>query len=179
MRGAGAAAAGGILGKGGVRSGERNEPDWEEELLHARENAARDFAGKHLPKDRPALISRQSCAGSERECGATRRKKRVGALPIAWQNPPMNDYERIARVIRFLDENHAAQPDLATLAAEVGLSAFHFHRLFVRWAGVTPKDFLQCLTLEKIRERLRAGASVLDAVLRADFPARAGCMIFA
>ena len=77
----------------------------------------------------------------------------------------MNDYERVARIIRYLDENHLEQPDLADLAAHSGLSRFHLHRLFSRWAGVTPKDFLQSLTLADARERLRRGESVLDATL--------------
>ncbi len=42
----------------------------------------------------------------------------------------MSDYERIARVIRYLDAHHAEQPDLAKLAGHLGLSRFHFHRLF-------------------------------------------------
>ncbi len=75
----------------------------------------------------------------------------------------MSDYERIARIIRWLDEHHAEQPDLAQLAALAGLSKHHFHRLFSRWAGVTPKDFLQCLTLASARAQLRRGDSVLDA----------------
>ena len=79
----------------------------------------------------------------------------------------MNDYERIARVIRFLDEHHAEQPDLAALAKSAGLSPFHFHRLFSTWAGVTPKDFLQCLTLARLKESLRAGESILDSALNA------------
>ncbi|HLP78918.1 MAG TPA: methylated-DNA--[protein]-cysteine S-methyltransferase [Candidatus Paceibacterota bacterium] len=79
----------------------------------------------------------------------------------------MNHYERIAEVIRYLDEHHAEQPDLAFLAARNGLSPFHFHRLFSTWAGVTPKDFLQCLTLTRVKEALRRGQSVLDASLNA------------
>jgi AraC family transcriptional regulator of adaptative response/methylated-DNA-[protein]-cysteine methyltransferase len=79
----------------------------------------------------------------------------------------MNDYERIARVIRYLDQSHTDQPDLATLARHVGLSQHHFHRLFTSWAGITPKDFLQCLTLTHARELLRQGKSVLDATLDA------------
>lgn len=79
----------------------------------------------------------------------------------------MNDYERIARVIRYLGEHHSEQPCLATLAGHAGLSPFHFHRLFSRWAGITPKDFLQCLTLSHARGLLRAGESVLDAALNA------------
>lgn len=79
----------------------------------------------------------------------------------------MNDYERVARMIRYLEANQAEHPDLATLAAEAGLSEFHFHRLFTRWAGVTPKEFLQSLTLTQVRQRLRAGATVLETALDA------------
>ena len=79
----------------------------------------------------------------------------------------MNDYERVASVIRYLDLNHTTQPDLNELAQGAGLSPFHFHRLFSAWAGVTPKDFLQCLTLEHVKTLLRNGESVLDAALNA------------
>lgn len=77
----------------------------------------------------------------------------------------MNDYERIARVIRYLDEHHTEQPNLASLANFAGLSQHHFHRLFSSWAGITPKDFLQCLTLAHAKELLRKGESVLNAAL--------------
>jgi AraC family transcriptional regulator of adaptative response/methylated-DNA-[protein]-cysteine methyltransferase len=79
----------------------------------------------------------------------------------------MNDYERVANVIRFLDRRHTEQPDLAVLAEAVGLSPFHFHRLFSTWAGVTPKDFLQCLTLEHVRQLLLDGNNVFDAAINA------------
>ncbi|MGE5524251.1 MAG: hypothetical protein ACM3SS_11080 [Rhodospirillaceae bacterium] len=49
----------------------------------------------------------------------------------------MQEYERIESVIRYLDTHHAAQPDLATLARHAGPSAFHFHRMFSAWVGVT------------------------------------------
>ena len=75
----------------------------------------------------------------------------------------MNDYERVASVIRYLDRHHTSQPDLTALAQSIGLSPFHFHRLFSNWAGVTPKDFLQCLTLEHAKTLLREGDAVLDA----------------
>ncbi len=77
----------------------------------------------------------------------------------------MNDYARIAAAIRFIDAHRAEQPDLATIAATVGLSPSRFHRLFSSWAGATPKDFLQCLTLSHARELLRQGENVLDAAL--------------
>lgn len=79
----------------------------------------------------------------------------------------MNDYERVARVIRFLDEHHVEQPRLNDLAQEAGLSTFHFHRLFSKWAGVTPKDFLQCLTASHARQLLLTGKSALGAALDA------------
>jgi len=79
----------------------------------------------------------------------------------------MNDYERVATVIRYLDRHHTEQPDLTELARSAGLSPFHFHRLFSAGAVVTPKDFLQCLTLEHVKTLLRNGESVLDAALNA------------
>ncbi len=77
----------------------------------------------------------------------------------------MSDYERIAKVIRSLDQSFTEQPDLTALAKKAGLSPFHFHRLFSSWAGITPKDFLQCLTLTHVKEKLREGRSVLDTAL--------------
>ena len=79
----------------------------------------------------------------------------------------MNDYDRVAEVIRYLDAHHLQQPGLEELAEVVSLSTHHFHRMFSRWAGVTPKDFLQCLTVEFARKRLREGESVLHAALDA------------
>jgi len=94
-------------------------------------------------------------------------KNRVEQRAIRRRVRGMNDYERVARIIRHLDENHAGRPDLGELAVLAGLSAHHFHRLFTRWAGVSPKDFLQCLTLVHARGQLRRGATVFDAALDA------------
>ena len=79
----------------------------------------------------------------------------------------MNDFDRIATVIHHLDQHHSDQPSLDELAAVAGLSPSHFHRLFHRWAGVTPKDFLQCLTAEHAKQRLRDSTSVLDTAFDA------------
>ncbi|MGA2176682.1 MAG: methylated-DNA--[protein]-cysteine S-methyltransferase [Verrucomicrobiota bacterium] len=79
----------------------------------------------------------------------------------------MNDYERMARVIRYLDEHQEGQPRLSALAREAGLSEFHFHRLFSAWAGTTPKNFLRCLTFARARSRLRRGGNILDSALDA------------
>jgi AraC family transcriptional regulator of adaptative response/methylated-DNA-[protein]-cysteine methyltransferase len=77
----------------------------------------------------------------------------------------MNDFERIAAAIDFLIEHRAEQPLLDEVAAHVGFSRFHFQRLFKRYAGVTPKQFLAALTLESAKPLLDRDASVLDAAL--------------
>lgn len=79
----------------------------------------------------------------------------------------MHEYERIAEIIRYLDEHYTEQSDLSTLAAIFGMSPYHLQRLFSRWAGVSPKHFQQCLTLSHARELLRSGESVFDAALGA------------
>jgi len=74
----------------------------------------------------------------------------------------MSDYERIAKAIDYIGENVTAQPSLADVAAHVHLSPFHFQRLFSRWAGTTPKRFLQVLTLELGKQLLKESTSLLD-----------------
>jgi AraC family transcriptional regulator of adaptative response/methylated-DNA-[protein]-cysteine methyltransferase len=73
------------------------------------------------------------------------------------------DAARVAQAIRFLDEHYREQPSLDDLAHAVGLSPFHFQRLFKRWAGVTPKRFLQFLTVEHAKAALADGQSTLEA----------------
>lgn len=75
------------------------------------------------------------------------------------------DYARIARAITWLIENAAQQPGLDALAAHLQLSPFHVQRLFSRWAGTTPKRFLQVLTLERGKQLLDQSRSLLDASL--------------
>ncbi len=82
------------------------------------------------------------------------------------------DFARIARSIRFIDSHFTQQPRLAQIAADAGLSEFHFNRLFRRWAGLTPRQYLAFVTGSAAREVLggessgpAAGASVLDAAL--------------
>ena len=77
------------------------------------------------------------------------------------------DYQRVEAAIRFLEEHAVEQPSLADVAAAVGLSEHHFHRLFRQWAGITPKRFLQLLTLEHAKRMLDASSSVLEASFRA------------
>lgn len=73
------------------------------------------------------------------------------------------DYERIEHALRYLEENFRHQPDLEALAAEIGLSPYHFHRLFSRWVGTTPKRFLQFVTIDYAKDRLLDTESVLEA----------------
>lgn len=75
---------------------------------------------------------------------------------------PNKDYARIETTIRYLAKNFHRQPDLKQMAAGVHLSAYHFQRLFRRWAGITPKQFLQYLTADYARDLLRDARSVLD-----------------
>ncbi|NIP61124.1 MAG: helix-turn-helix domain-containing protein, partial [Gemmatimonadetes bacterium] len=77
------------------------------------------------------------------------------------------DYSRIERAIRYLDQQREAQPTLEDVAAHVGLSKYHFHRLFQRWAGVTPKRFLQYLTVEHARSLLERHEPVLATAYEA------------
>ncbi len=67
--------------------------------------------------------------------------------------------------ISYVLDQRDAQPGLDAIAAEVGLSPFHFQRLFQRWAGVSPKKFLSYITVEHAKARLEESASVLDAAL--------------
>ncbi|MBN2427797.1 MAG: methylated-DNA--[protein]-cysteine S-methyltransferase [Deltaproteobacteria bacterium] len=72
------------------------------------------------------------------------------------------DYQRIERAIRYLEAHFREQPGLDEIAAAVNLSKFHFQRLFKRWAGVTPAQFLQVLTLKYTKEKLAESRSLLD-----------------
>ena len=76
-----------------------------------------------------------------------------------------SDYQRIDKAILFLEEHAVEQPSLDAVAAHIGLSSWHFQRLFKTWAGVSPKRFLQYLTVEHAKNLLRESASVLDTAL--------------
>jgi AraC family transcriptional regulator of adaptative response/methylated-DNA-[protein]-cysteine methyltransferase len=76
---------------------------------------------------------------------------------------PTTDYDRVEKAIVYLEANFRRQPALKELAGATGLSESRFHRLFTRWAGVTPKRFLQFLTAEHARRLLTESAKVLDA----------------
>jgi AraC family transcriptional regulator of adaptative response/methylated-DNA-[protein]-cysteine methyltransferase len=73
------------------------------------------------------------------------------------------DYDIVRRAIAHIRGNWQDQPDIAEIADAAGVTATDLHHLFRRWAGLTPKDFLQALTLDRARALLRESASVLDA----------------
>ena len=73
------------------------------------------------------------------------------------------DYSVVKRAIEFISTRWRDQPSIEAIAEHVGLSPSHFQHVFKRWAGLTPKAFLQAITIERARELLRDSASVLDA----------------
>jgi AraC family transcriptional regulator of adaptative response/methylated-DNA-[protein]-cysteine methyltransferase len=74
-----------------------------------------------------------------------------------------NDYSYVKKALGFISENWREQPSLEAIASEVKLSPSHLQRIFTRWAGISPKAFLQALTLDHARAMLRDSASILDA----------------
>ncbi len=72
------------------------------------------------------------------------------------------DYELVRRNLDYLREHWREQPSLESLAEKNGLSAAHLQRLFMRWAGLSPKAFLQALTIDHARKLLADSASILD-----------------
>ncbi|HWV51350.1 bifunctional helix-turn-helix domain-containing protein/methylated-DNA--[protein]-cysteine S-methyltransferase [Pseudorhodoplanes sp.] len=74
-----------------------------------------------------------------------------------------DDYDVVRRAIAHIRGNWRQQPDIATIAEAAQVTPTELHHLFRRWAGLTPKDFLQALTLDRARELLRDSASVLEA----------------
>lgn len=74
---------------------------------------------------------------------------------------------RMERVLRWLAEHYTEQPSLEEIAAVIGLGPHHFQRVFTRYVGVSPKKYVQYLTLEHAKRSLAASASVLDAAFDA------------
>ena len=81
--------------------------------------------------------------------------------------PSIDDYQRIEKAILFLEKNAFRRPDLREVAQSVNLSEYHFQRLFKRWAGISPKRFLQALTLEHAKEALKDSGSLLNVTYEA------------
>lgn len=76
---------------------------------------------------------------------------------------PLSDYEAVRRAVEFIARNWRDQPSLDEIAEAVGMPALSLQKLFTRWAGLSPKAFVQALTLDHARALLADSASVLDA----------------
>ena len=85
------------------------------------------------------------------------RSPDLAALKIA-----SADYEIVRGAIAHIRGNWRSQPEIETVAEAAGVTPTELHHLFRRWCGLTPKAFLQALTLNSARELLRSSASVLD-----------------
>src|SRR5271154_5549208 len=81
------------------------------------------------------------------------------------QNAALRDYDSVRRAIAFISEHWRAQPTIESMAEASGVTPDELHHLFRRWAGLTPKAFMQALTLDHAKGLLRDSASVLDAAL--------------
>jgi len=73
------------------------------------------------------------------------------------------NYQRIEQAIQYLEKNFQRQPELDEVAEKVHLSPFHFQRIFTDWAGISPKRFLQFLTVNFLKEKLQQSKNLVEA----------------
>ena len=73
------------------------------------------------------------------------------------------NYTRIEQAILYLEKNFQRQPELDEVAEKVHLSPFHFQRIFTEWAGISPKRFLQFLTVDYLKEKLDQSKNLVEA----------------
>lgn len=87
----------------------------------------------------------------------------VKAISRQWST----DYEMVEKAILFIENNYSRQPSLNQIASAVGMSEFHFQRLFARWVGISPKRFLQYLTKEYAKALLKKSKNLLNVTYAA------------
>ena len=73
------------------------------------------------------------------------------------------NYYRIEKAIGYINEHFRNQPDLEAVAKFVHVSPFHFQKLFVDWVGISPKSFIQYLTLDYLRVKIKEARNMIDA----------------
>lgn len=73
------------------------------------------------------------------------------------------NYQRIEQAIEYLEKNFQRQPELDEVAEQVHLSPFHFQRIFTEWAGISPKRFLQFLTVDFLKAKLNETRNLVEA----------------
>jgi AraC family transcriptional regulator of adaptative response/methylated-DNA-[protein]-cysteine methyltransferase len=96
-----------------------------------------------------------------------KRKERQNLMKSDALLQANEDYQRIEKAIKFLELNFPSQPSLKEIATQIGLSEYHFQRIFSRWVGISPKRFLQFLTKEYAKELLDNTANLLDVTYEA------------
>lgn len=136
-------------------------------VIHAESpmsTALDQIAADARPANQRAL---QSLAGGT----ATTADRPASATPEhgdeTTREPDRTDYTIVERSIRFIETHARVQPSLVDIAMHVGVSESHLQRVFTRWAGISPKRFLQYLTHEHCRTLLRDSRSILDATYEA------------
>lgn len=82
------------------------------------------------------------------------------------------NYQRIEQAILFLEKNFQRQPELDEVAEQVHLSPFHFQRIFTEWAGISPKRFLQFLTVDFLKTKLNETRNLVEAAESAGLSAQ-------
>jgi AraC family transcriptional regulator of adaptative response/methylated-DNA-[protein]-cysteine methyltransferase len=82
------------------------------------------------------------------------------------------NYQRIEQAIKFLEENFRKQPELDEVAERVHLSPFHFQRIFTEWAGISPKRFLQYLTVDYLKDKLQQSKNLVEVAEAAGLSAQ-------
>jgi len=78
-------------------------------------------------------------------------------------NKELINYYRIEKAISYLTDSFKEQPDLDEIAGKVYMSPFHFHRIFTDWVGISPKKFVQYLTLDYLRDKIGETENMIDA----------------
>lgn len=117
-----------------------------------------------MPNDTQNMVTSETVSRDPHRMGIVPTNSEVHHVP---NKQSKKDYERIATAIRYIVDNGLDQPELSDVAAATGLSEFHCQRLFSRWVGISPKKFLQYLTLQYAKESLALSTNVLDAAFDA------------
>ena len=81
----------------------------------------------------------------------------------------MNNYDKIEKAIYYIRENFKKQPELDEIAQSVHLSSYHFQRMFKQWAGVSPKKFLQFISIEYSKKLLKENRSLFNVAIETGF----------
>jgi AraC family transcriptional regulator of adaptative response/methylated-DNA-[protein]-cysteine methyltransferase len=82
------------------------------------------------------------------------------------------NYKRVEEAIKYLTENFKQQPSLYEVAEETHVSPFHFQKIFTEWAGISPKKFLQYLTVEELKKEIAKTSNLAEAAARVGLSAQ-------